>query len=83
MNFNENHIIIGLGGTGGSILRSFRRRIFQTYNDEDTMRLPLGFVYVDSSLEMMDPNDPTWKVLGENAQLGKDSQLFIRGASFP
>lgn len=81
MNFNENHIIIGLGGTGGSILRSFRRRIFQTYNDEDTLRLPLGFVYVDSSLEMMDANDPTWKVLGENAQLGKDSQLFIKGAS--
>jgi hypothetical protein len=81
MNITDNHIIIGLGGTGGSILRSFRKRIFQAYNDEETLKMPLGFIYVDSSLEMMDPNDPTWKVLGENAQLGKDSQLFIRGAS--
>ena len=77
----ENHIIIGLGGTGGNIIRSFRKRIFQDFSEEEIRNLPIGYVYIDSSMEMMDPNDPTWKVLGKNAQLGRDSQLFIRGAS--
>lgn len=81
MELKENHIVIGLGGTGGTILRSFRKRIYQDFSDEEIRNMPMGYVYVDSSMEMMDPNDPTWKVLGKNAQLGKDSQLFIRGAS--
>ncbi|MCO5247710.1 MAG: tubulin-like doman-containing protein [Chitinophagales bacterium] len=81
MTIADNHVVIGLGGTGGAILKSFRKKIFAEYNQEERRKLPLGYLYVDSSQEMMDPNDPSWKVLGENAQLGKDSQLFIRGAS--
>ena len=81
MEIKENHIIIGLGGTGGSIIRSFRKRLFTEYSDEELLKVPIGFLYVDSSKEMMDPNDPTWKVLGKNAQLGRNSQLFIKGAS--
>lgn len=81
MAIGENHIIIGLGGTGGSILRAFRKRLFVEFKKDERRSLPLGYVYVDSSAEMMDPNDPSWKILGENAQIGKDSQLFIRGAS--
>ncbi|MFI3282148.1 MAG: tubulin-like doman-containing protein [Rikenellaceae bacterium] len=76
----ENHLIIGLGGTGGNILKAFRKRLFQETSSEDRSKMPLGFVYVDSSNELMKPNDQTWKVLGENAQLGRESFLFVRGA---
>ena len=82
MNLQENHIIIGIGGTGGNILKAIRKRLFtEVPSADDRRNLNLGFVYVDSSQENMKPNDPTWKVLGENSQLGKDSFLFIRGAS--
>ena len=82
MNLQENHIIVGIGGTGGNILKAIRKRLFtEVPSADDRRNLNLGFVYVDSSQENMKPNDPTWKVLGENSQLGKDSFLFIRGAS--
>ena len=82
MNLQENQIIIGLGGTGCNVLKAMRKRLFQEVPSADERRkLPLGFIYVDSSMENMKPNDPTWKVLGENSQLGKDNFLYIRGAS--
>ncbi len=82
MNLNENHIIIGIGGTGGNILKVIRKRLYQEIKTEEQRRnVPLGFVYVDSSMEYMRPNDPSWKVMGESTQLGKDSFLFVRGAS--
>lgn len=77
----ENHIIIGLGGTGGSVVRAFRKRMYSEYTEEEFLKVPIGFLYVDSSKEMMDPNDPTWKILGKNSQLGRSQQLFIKGAS--
>lgn len=76
----ENHVFIGIGGTGGKILKAVRKRLFQENSSEERCKLPLGFVYVDSSVEMMNPKDATWKVLGENAQLGKDSFLYVRSA---
>lgn len=76
----ENHIFVGIGGTGGKILKAVRKRLFQENTTDERRKLPLGFVYVDSSLEMMNPKDSTWKVLGENAQLGKDSFLYVRSA---
>lgn len=30
-----NHLIIGLGGTGGSVLREFRKRVFQEFRSEE------------------------------------------------
>ncbi|MDR1866246.1 MAG: tubulin-like doman-containing protein, partial [Bacteroidales bacterium] len=79
---NGNHIIIGIGGTGGNILKAIRKRFFQEVpSAEERRTTPLGFVYVDSSMELMKPNDPTWKVLGENSQLGRDSFLYLRGAN--
>jgi len=44
----SNHLIIGLGGTGGKIIRAFRKIIFQEFREPDpsgrTYRLPLrGF----------------------------------------
>lgn len=80
MQVNDNHIFIGIGGTGGKVLKAIRKRLFQETTVEERRKLPLGFVYVDSSMEMMNPEDTTWKVLGENSQLGKDSFLYVRSA---
>lgn len=64
----SNHILIGLGGTGGKVLKAFRKRLMEEFpNSEDRNRLPLGYVYVDSSRELMNEKDPSWKVMGESA----------------
>ena len=54
MELKENHILIGLGGTGGKILKAFRKRMFQEYSAEKRAMLPIGYLYVDSSNEMME-----------------------------
>ncbi len=76
-----NHFIIGLGGTGGKIMRAFRKRIYQEFRDENPDNVYIGYLYIDSSAEMMDLNDPTWKILGTSIQLGKASQLLIKGSN--
>ena len=64
-----NHILIGIGGTGGKVLKAFRKRLWEEFPKvEDRRKLPIGFVYVDSTNEMMKPNDPTWRVFGQSAQ---------------
>src|SRR5204863_9612756 len=74
-----NHLIIGLGGTGGKILRSFRKTVYQQFRAENPSGVNVRFLYVDSSDEMMGYNDPTWRILGQNVQLPKTSQLLISG----
>ncbi len=76
----NNHLIIGLGGTGGKIIRSFRKALYQEFRNEDPQGIHVAYLYVDSSDEMMDLNDPSWKVLGHSVQLGQNSQLKIGGA---
>lgn len=75
----DGHLIIALGGTGGRIVRAFRKTIFQEHRCENPGRLNVEFLYVDSSNEMMDPEDPSWRILGKNIQLNTNQQLLIRG----
>ena len=77
----KNHLIIGLGGTGGKIIRSFRKTIYQEFRKENPDGVHIAYLYMDSSTEMMDLNDPSWKVLGHSVQLGQNSQLKISGAN--
>lgn len=79
MNIKENHILIGLGGTGGKVLKDFRKRIFQEYNEEERRRLPIGYVYVDSTPEMMQPGDATFRVHGQNASFNQNEFVNIKG----
>lgn len=79
----NNHLIIGLGGTGGKIIRSFRKTIFQEFRHQKPDGVAIGYLYVDSSGDMMALEDPSWKVLGTSVQLGKNSQLKIRGTDLP
>lgn len=75
----ENHILIGLGGTGGKVLKAFRKRLYQEYSAEERAQLPIAFLYVDSSIEMMKPDDKTWMVLGENAQFTESEFVNVKG----
>lgn len=77
---SNNHLIIGLGGTGGKIIRSLRKIVYQEFRTSDPSSVNLEYLYVDSSAEMMDQNDPTWRVMGRSVQLGRNSQLLITGA---
>lgn len=74
-----NHILIGIGGTGGKVLKAFRKRLWEEFPKvEDRRKLPIGFVYVDSTDEMMKPDDPTWRVLGQSAQFEESEFVNIK-----
>lgn len=75
----ENHILVGLGGTGGKVLKAFRKRLYQEYTAEERAQLPIGFLYVDSSIELMKADDKTWMVLGENAQFTESEFVNVKG----
>ena len=77
----SNHLVIGLGGTGGLIIRAFRKKIYEDFRTEDPDGVNLRYLYVDSSDELMKQDDPEWKVLGRSVQLKKESQLLIKGMS--
>ncbi len=78
---SANHLIIGLGGTGGKIIRAYRKTIFQEFRKEEPDGASVGYLYVDSSSEMMAIDDPSWKILGTSVQLDRKSQLLIQDAS--
>lgn len=76
---NPNHILIGLGGTGGKVLKAFRKRLWEEFPTlSEREKLALGFVYVDSTDEMMNPDDPSWRVFGQNAQFTTEEFVNIK-----
>ena len=76
-----NHLVIGLGGTGGKIIRSLRKTLYQETHGKGNAEAGIGYLYVDSSTEMMALDDPSWKILGTSVQLSKASQLLITDAN--
>ena len=80
---NTNHILIGLGGTGGKVLRAFKMRMFEEFPDEkERDKQSVQILYVDSSREMMPEKGkprPDFRVLGQNASFTEDEFLFIKG----
>lgn len=76
---HRNHMIIGLGGTGGNIIRALRKLIYQNYRREDPPNANLRYLFVDSSGEMMKQDDPSWKILGHSVQLTAKSTLQLTG----
>ena len=75
----DNHILIGLGGTGGKILKAFRKRLFSEFDADGRNQLPIGFVYVDSTDEMMKPGDVTFRVRGQDASFTNSEFVNIKG----
>ncbi len=74
-----NHVVVGLGGTGGKVIRSLRKLVYTEFRQEAPVGVDVAYLYVDSSREMMAFDDPTWKVLGTSVQLPVASQLAITG----
>lgn len=77
----DNHLIIGIGGTGGKIIRALRKTIYQEFRQLEPTTVNVRFLYIDSSKEMMALDDPTWRTLGKSVQLDKRNQLLIAGAN--
>lgn len=77
-----NHILVGLGGTGGKILKAFKMRMFEEFpTAEERRKLPVQLLYVDSTREMM-PVDgkarPDFRVMGQDASFTEDEFLNIK-----
>lgn len=73
-----NHLIVGLGGTGGRIIREIRKTLAST-PQERLVGTHFEFLYVDSDGAMMKPDDPSWRVLGKSVQLERRQTLRIGG----
>lgn len=79
---DANHILVGLGGTGGKILREFKMRMFEEFPDSSVRgKQPVQLLYVDSSDEMM-PKDgkprADFRVMGQDASFLKENSCILR-----
>lgn len=74
-----NHLIIGLGGTGGKVLRELRKRVYEEFRSNDPEHgVFLDYVYVDSDPASL--NDRSgWKVMGKSVHLGEAQKVSING----
>ena len=59
-----NHLLIGLGGTGGKVLREFRKKVYEEFrSNEPTNGTCVNYLYVDSSEDDLNSREG-WKVMG-------------------
>ena len=76
-----NHLLIGLGGTGGKVLREFRKRYFEDCKDlmphNDVF---IDYLYVDSSDDDLNSKQQ-WKVLGNDISLSAAQKVSTQGIS--
>ena len=74
-----NHLIIGLGGTGGSIICALRKRIYEEFRSNDPQgEAHIEYLYVDSSLADLN-DESSWQTLGVSVQLSSAQRLSING----
>ena len=70
-----NHLVIGLGGTGGSVLRALRKRIYEEFRSNDPKgSANIEYLYVDSSLADLN-NEEDWQTLGVSVQAEFNLQM--------
>lgn len=75
----NNHILVGLGGTGGKILKAFKMRMFEEFPDEtERGKQPVALLYVDSTDEMMGIGRPDFRVMGLDASFTQNEFLYIK-----
>jgi hypothetical protein len=74
-----NHLIIGLGGTGGRIIRSFKKTLYMEFRKDRPEDVNIDYLYIDTSGEMMKLDDPSWKILGHSVQLGENQRMHVEG----
>lgn len=69
----KNNILVGLGGTGGKILKAIRNRLNQEYSEEEQQSIPISFLYVDST-----ETDRISKETGKN-MFEENEFVYIQG----
>lgn len=75
----NNHILVGLGGTGGKILKAFKMRMFEEFPEAELRnKQPVALLYVDSTDEMMGINRPDFRVMGMDASFQQKEFLYIK-----
>lgn len=74
-----NHIIVGLGGTGGKVLRAFKMRMFEEFPTAEERRKPIALLYVDTTREMTGIGREDFNVMGQDASFTENEFLFIKG----
>jgi len=74
----NNHIIIGLGGVGGNVIKVFRQQIVDKYGDIDRVDIleNIEFIYIDSKQTEFD--DEQWEYQGRDIKLKGISALLMR-----
>ena len=81
----ENHLIIGLGGTGGNIIKAFRKRVYEEFG---TNKIPndkvkdvcVSYMWVDSSEREMNEAQ-SWRTLGKSVALDLGDKVKINATS--
>lgn len=74
-----NHLIIGLGGTGGKILRAMRKRIYEEFGtNEPDIDTHISYIYVDSDEKDL-KDDASWNYMGNPVYLTPSEKVNIHG----
>ena len=75
----HNHLIVGLGGTGGNMLYAFRRLLFNKYRAFEPPTANIRYLYIDSSNIDIQSLAKNYPVLGGNTRLPDTSVQAIPG----
>lgn len=77
-----NHILVGLGGTGGKILRAFKMRMFEEFPTPDERgKHAVALLYVDSTDDMMPKEGRARRdcmVMGQDASFTNNEFFYIK-----
>lgn len=81
----ENHLIIGLGGTGGNIIKAFRRRVYEEFGtnlipNDKIGKVCVSYMWVDSSERDMKEKQ-SWRTLGKSVALDSGDKVKINATS--
>lgn len=79
----ENHLLIGLGGTGGRVIAAYRKLMFERFDGEVKPKdMWIDYLYVDSSEQDLKMKDPAqWSIMGKPIALSTDSVVKIPAAN--
>lgn len=75
-----NHLVIGLGGTGGAVLRALRKKIHEEYSSNNpTDSVNIEYLYVDTNAADLG-NEADWQSEGVSVQLFPAQRLLVHEA---